>query len=124
MKILITGVAGLVGSNLAKHLLKKGHDVIGIDDLSGSYIEHVPGYFMSSIGICHGYSYPPYDKELNFYKDNCCDAPMMDLIFSKERPDIVYHAAAYAAENLSPFIRKFNYENNLIATAIIVNNCI
>jgi len=36
----------------------------------------------------------------------------------------VCHLAAYAAECLSPFIRKFNYTNNLVATANVVNNCV
>ena len=45
-------------------------------------------------------------------------------IFEKYKPIYVYHFAAYAAEGLSPFIRQFNYQNNLVATANIVNNCI
>jgi len=36
----------------------------------------------------------------------------------------VYHFAAYAAEGLSPFIRSYNYQNNLVATSRIVNECI
>ena len=36
----------------------------------------------------------------------------------------MYHLAAYAAEGLSPFIRKYNYENNLVATANVINECI
>ena len=42
MKVLITGVAGFVGSNLADYLLARGHQVIGIDDLSYGVIEQVP----------------------------------------------------------------------------------
>jgi len=38
--------------------------------------------------------------------------------------EYVYHFAAYAAEGLSPFIRSFNYKNNLVATANVINNCI
>ena len=38
--------------------------------------------------------------------------------------DYVFHFAAYAAEGLSPFIRQYNYENNLVATARVINNCI
>ena len=42
MKILITGVAGLLGSRLADWILKNTHaEVIGVDDLSGGYIENV-----------------------------------------------------------------------------------
>ena len=40
--ILITGVAGFIGSNLADYLLKKGYKVIGIDDLSYGLLEQVP----------------------------------------------------------------------------------
>ena len=36
----------------------------------------------------------------------------------------VYHFAAYAAECLSPFIRKYNYSNNLLSTANVINECI
>ena len=42
-------------------------------------------------------------------------------MFIKEKIDIVYHMAAYAAEGLSPFIRRFNYENNLIASINLIN---
>ena len=35
MKIILTGVAGLLGCHLSRHLLSKGHSVLGIDDLSG-----------------------------------------------------------------------------------------
>jgi UDP-glucose 4-epimerase len=57
-----------------------------------------------------------------FYERKCQDD--LSDIFTIHRIDIVYHFAAYAAEGLSPFIRKFNYENNLKATANIVNFCI
>lgn len=42
MKILITGVAGFIGSNLADYLLRKGHEIIGIDNLSYGLLEQVP----------------------------------------------------------------------------------
>jgi len=42
MKILITGVAGFIGSNLADYLLRKGHYILGIDDLSYGLLEQVP----------------------------------------------------------------------------------
>ena len=43
MKILITGVAGLIGSRLADYIIENEPDVhiVGIDDLSGGYIENV-----------------------------------------------------------------------------------
>ena len=107
MKILITGIAGLIGSRLADYILetKSGVEVIGIDDLSGGYIDNV-------------------DDRVTFYNADCANTQAISDIFEKHAPDIVYHFAAYAAEGLSPFIRCFNYRNNLISTASIINNCI
>lgn len=107
MRICITGVAGLLGSRLAEHILrtKPGVMVTGIDDLSGGYISNVP------MGV-------------DFHQINLTDSVQLEPIFSKGGFDIVYHFGAYAAEALSPFIRKFNYTNNLVATAGIVNMCI
>ena len=104
--ILITGVAGLLGSRLAEYIIEKkpGNTVIGIDDLSGGYESNIP-------------------QEVKFYKANTFDDTIKD-IFELEQPDIVYHFAAYAAEGLSPFVRTFNYDNNLKSTAAIVNECI
>jgi UDP-glucose 4-epimerase len=104
--ILITGIAGLLGSKLSEWLLRneKSYQIIGIDNLSGGYLEHVP-------------------SEVKFYD---IDLALGDLteIFQANQIEYVYHFAAYAAEGLSPFIRKFNYTNNLISTANVVNNCI
>lgn len=105
-KILITGVGGLLGSRLADWILanKPDVEVIGVDDFSGGYVENVDPrvkLFIMDLG-----------KE------------SAESIFIQHQPDIVYHFAAYAAEALSPFIRQYNYVNNLLATAGIVNNCI
>lgn len=104
--ILITGVAGLLGSNLANWIIEnKGgeYDVIGIDDLSGGYLENV-------------------HKDVIFYRQDLLTD--VSEIFDKHQPEYVYHYAAYAAEGLSPFIRMFNYKSNLLTTANIINNCI
>lgn len=105
--VLITGGAGLIGSRMADWILENRPDynVVIVDNLSGGYIENV-------------------NENAIFYKVDCVDRKGMDNIFDKHKPTYVYHMAAYAAEGLSPFIRCFNYENNLLATANIVNNCI
>jgi len=105
MRILITGIAGLLGSRLADWIVenKPEIEVIGIDDLSGGYRENV-------------------NPKVEFWKHNLVDSEL-DSIF-KNGVDYVFHFAAYAAEGLSPFIRTYNYNNNLVATARIVNNCI
>ena len=104
--VLITGVAGLLGSRLADWIRenKPSYKIIGIDDLSGGYKNNIP-------------------KGMTFYKKSILDDSLKD-IFELEKPDYVYHFAAYAAEGLSPFVRTFNYGNNLTATAAIVNECI
>jgi UDP-glucose 4-epimerase len=48
----------------------------------------------------------------------------IDECFEKHQFDFVYHFAAYAAEGLSPFIRTYNYQNNLVATSRIITQSI
>jgi len=105
MNILITGVAGLLGSRLADWIIENtDHQVVGIDNLSGGYIENV-------------------NNKVVFYN---LDLSSDDLsqVFTKYKPTIVYHFAAYAAEGLSPFMRRFNYTNNLISSVNLINNSI
>jgi UDP-glucose 4-epimerase len=106
MKILITGVAGLLGSRLADWIIENVQDaeVVGIDDLSGGYRENL-------------------NPKVIFWQQNLVEHPIENA-FDVHRFDYVFHFAAYAAEGLSPFIRQYNYENNLVATARIINNCI
>ena len=104
--ILITGVAGLLGSRLADWVIenKPEYKVIGVDDLSGGYKENI-------------------NPKVNFWQMDLVNHPI-ENIFEAHNIDYVYHFAAYAAEGLSPFIRSYNYDNNLKATARIVNECI
>ena len=104
--ILITGVAGLLGSRLADWIIKNKpeYNIIGVDDLSGGYKENV-------------------HPKVNFWQMDLVNHPI-ENIFEAHKIDYVYHFAAYAAEGLSPFIRGYNYDNNLKATARIVNECI
>ena len=106
MRVLITGVAGLLGSRLADWLIEniEGVSVCGIDDLSGGYKENV-------------------HPSVHFWQMNLTEHPIENC-FEYFKPEYVFHFAAYAAEGLSPFIREYNYTNNLISTAAIVNQCI
>jgi UDP-glucose 4-epimerase len=106
MKVLITGVAGLLGSRLADWLVETHPEieVVGIDDLSGGYKENV-------------------NPKVEFWQMNLVTHPIENC-FEIHKFDYVFHFAAYAAEGLSPFIRQYNYENNLVATARVINQCI
>lgn len=104
--ILITGVAGMIGSKMAEWIQENQpeYGIIGVDNLSGGYIENVP-------------------QKVQFHQlDLAVDS--LDPLFEQSNIEYVYHFAAYAAEGLSPFIRKYNYTNNLVATANVVNACI
>jgi len=104
--VLITRVCGLLGSRLSDYIIenKKDYQVIGVDNLFGGYIENI-------------------SKDVIFYKRDLAFDSIED-IFEKYKIDYVFHFAAYAAEGLSPFMRKFNWSNNCVSTANIINCCI
>ena len=107
MKIFVTGCAGLLGANYTRHLLSNGHEVIGIDDLSGGYKAFVPK-----------------GEKFSFIKLNLERRKKIVELFDEHKPEVLVHFAAYAAEGLSPFIRNYNYRNNLICSANLINECI
>ena len=107
MKIFVTGCAGLLGANYTRHLLANGHEVIGIDDLSGGYK-----------------AFLPRGEKFTFAKFDLERRKKVVELFEEHKPEVLLHFAAYAAEGLSPFIRNFNYRNNLICSANLINECI
>jgi len=101
-KILVTGGAGFMGSHLASELVSRGHVVTVFDDLSGGFTENV-------------------DAGIRLIEGSVSNTALVNAMFSQERFDYVFHLAAYAAEGLSHFIKKFNYENNLIGSVNLIN---
>jgi UDP-glucose 4-epimerase len=99
---LVTGGAGFIGSHLADRLLHRGHKVVVFDDLSGGFLENIP-------------------KEAFVVEGTILDISLLSEIFNQYKFDAIFHMAAYAAEGLSPFIRRFNYENNLIGSINLIN---
>jgi UDP-glucose 4-epimerase len=101
-KSLVTGGAGFIGSHVAEELIKCGHAVTVLDDLSGGFTDNiVPG--------------------AKFVQGSINDTALVDCLFDTEKFDYVFHLAAYAAEGLSHFIKRFNYNNNLIGSINLIN---
>lgn len=109
--LVITGVGGLIGSRYAKFILDNYQDkyiVVGIDDFSGGYVENVPkDVFLLTLNLTTT-SQQEIEKRIKF-------------ISGSDHIDYIAHFAAYAAEGLSPFIRTYNYTNNLLATTKLIN---
>lgn len=102
MRALVTGAAGFIGSHVARCLVEDGIEVVALDDLSGGYLDNVPA-------------------GAKWIQGSVTDYPHLEKIFRDERFDYVYHLAAYAAEGLSHFIRRYNYTNNLIGSVNLIN---
>jgi len=103
MKILVTGCAGLIGSNFCRWVDDPSIEIIGVDDLSG------------------GVDIP---SNIRFIQANLTDSGDQKRVAACFPVDYVFHFAAYAAEGLSPFIRQYNYTNNMVATAFLVTESI
>ena len=106
MKIYITGIAGFLGSHLAKKLIKLGHEVGGNDTLILGDIENLPNNIKFDDTDCNNYN---------------------EMVNNLKGYDVVYHCAATAHEGLSVFSPNFITKNIFqasvsVITASIVNN--
>ncbi len=104
-KSLVTGGAGFIGAHVVNELLKLGHEVVVLDDLSGGFEDNV-------------------NSKAIFVKGSIVDSDCVNRLFEDHNFDYIYHLAAYAAEGLSHFIRVFNYTNNLIGSMNLLNKAV
>jgi len=103
---LVTGAAGFLGAHVTRELLKSsGIRIVALDDLSGGFVENIPA------GV-------------EFAQGSVTDHDFVSRLFERYRFRYVYHLAAYAAEGLSHFIRRFNYANNLIGSVNLINEAV
>ena len=104
-RILVTGGAGFIGSHVADALGRRGHAVTVLDDLSGGFVENLP-------------------PGATFVEGSITDTQLVEQVFADGAFDHVYHLAAYAAEGLSHFIKRFNYTNNVIGSVNLLNGAV
>ena len=103
MKILITGVAGFLGSHLAEKLANKKHEVVGVDNMIGGYPDNIP-------------------KNIKFFDYDCCNLKNMNVVMKDV--DVVYHCAATAHEGLSVFSPYEIGKNNFLASSSVFSAAI
>lgn len=103
--ILVTGGAGFIGSHVAEHLRDSGAAVTVLDDLSGGFEDNLV-------------------EGVRFVQGSINDHELIEKLFKEDGYEYVFHLAAYAAEGLSHFIKRFNYNNNLIGSVNLINAAI
>lgn len=101
-KVVITGVAGLLGSHLADKYAREGWSVIGIDNLIGGYRDNIP------VGV-------------EFHEIDCNDFNAVNHVLKGREVDLVIHAACTAHEGLSVFSPDFIYRNTASASISILS---
>lgn len=104
-KVLVTGAAGFVGSHVLDHLINAGYDAVALDDLSGGFEDNV-------------------NSKALFVEGSINNEQLVNALFAEHQFAFVFHLAAYAAEGLSHFIRRFNYNNNLVGSINLINAAI
>jgi len=83
MKVLITGGSGFIGSNFVNMVLQKGHEVVNLDKIT---------YAAKGKNLEHRGIFP--NENYHFYKGDTCDSKLVEKIFEKEKPEIVFDLAA------------------------------
>ena len=129
MKILVTGAAGFIGYHLCLDLTKKGHIVIGVDNLNNYYEVSLKHARLQNLGIHDasslqsGKSYPSYTNTLfTFFKADITDRNFMHELFETEQFDVVCNLAAQAGVRYS-LQNPYEYINSNILGFTVVLEC-
>ena len=109
-KIVVTGGAGFIGSNLTGQLLKRGDSVVVIDNINNYYDEALKYENLAYIKRMDT------SKKLQIYKTDICDVEGLNVIFEKEKPDVICHLAARAGVRSSIKDPTLYLETNIIGT--------
>lgn len=107
MNILITGVAGFIGSNLADRLIKENHRIIGLDNFDGFYDRSIKEVNLKELSS---------DENFKLYEGSILDNDHLNKLFESEKIDLIIHLAAKAGVRPSIAKPKDYFETNLIGT--------
>lgn len=115
-RVLITGAAGFIGSNLAKLLLRKYPDIqiLGIDNLNDYYDVRLKDARLEELG-----QYPNFE----FVKGNIADKELVESLFERFRPDIVINLAAQAGVRYSIVNPDAYMESNMMGFYNLLEAC-
>jgi len=115
MKILVTGAAGFVGSNLCDYLLKNDHQVVAIDNFNDYYDPQVKQYNIKDFAQNPGF---------RLYKTDLLNTSDLEQIFKTEESfDAIIHLAAWAGVTTSFSIPNVYVRNNIEATINLLELC-
>lgn len=106
-KILVTGCAGFIGSNLTDKLLDNGYTIIGIDNFNNYYKPEIKEDNLKN-ALC--------DKNFRLYRKDILSLDDLGEIFREEKPEIVIHLAARAGVRPSIDNPKLYAEVNILGT--------
>ena len=113
-KILVTGAAGFIGFHLAKRLLERGDEIVGIDNMNDYYTPKLKEARLAQI-----VSHPSF----KFVKGDIADRELMPRLFEDEKFDKVVNLAAQAGVRYS-IENPFAYvDSNLVGFANILECC-
>lgn len=104
MKILITGGAGFIGSNVADAYLAAGHNVVIVDNLATGNRRNI-------------------NPKAIFYETDICEESL-SAIFAQEKPDVVNHHAAQISVPLSIENPLFDVKTNVLGWVNVLQNCV
>ena len=104
MKILVTGGAGFIGSNLVDRLVDLGHSVVIIDNLSTGFSRNI-------------------NPKAKFYNEDV-RSNKISQIFEKEKPEMVFHLAAQMDVRISTREPIYDSEVNIGGTINLLENCV
>ncbi len=112
-KIVVTGGAGFIGSHVAEHLLRRGDEVIIIDNLNDSCPLEIKDRNLEIV------KQADQDNKLTIYVSDICDKEKMHEIFAKHAPDVLCHLAARAGVRTSIEDPVEYMRSNVIGTTVM-----